>query len=235
MRTGGTIQQKIDQADGFEAAHRALRGDASVQFSLPATPPDPKPPEWVRQFIEWLNHVMAPVGRAFAWLARLLPDAPYAVILMWTILALAAAAVGWMAYLRLRHGEWRWPNLRRKRAGIAVDPDDLWAPDNAPAREWLAQADQLADQGRYAEAAHHLLVRSVEDIARRHPQLVRPAVTARELTVASLIPAGARSPFAAIAALVERSLFGGRPVAAADWSSARAAYADFALPQAWRP
>jgi hypothetical protein len=35
-------------------------------------------------------------------------------------------------------------------------------------------------------------------------------------------------------AIVERSLFGGRPVSAQEWSATREAYAEFALPQAWR-
>ena len=48
------------------------------------------------------------------------------------------------------------------------------------------------------------------------------------------MPSGARDLFARIARLVERSLFGGRPVGEADWSAARAAYADFVLPGAWR-
>jgi hypothetical protein len=39
--------------------------------------------------------------------------------------------------------------------------------------------------------------------------------------------------FATIAAVVERSLFGGRSVGADDWSSCRAAYADFARQPSW--
>ena len=234
LRSGGTIQDKVDQAERFAAAHRALRGDASVQFSLPPTPPDPKAPEWVRHLIDALNHFFAPIGRALAKFFALFPTGPFAQILLWTVLAVVVAGFGWMAWQRIRHGQWRWPNFRRTRLGAAVADPDGWVPDAAPAREWLAQADALAADGRYAEAAHHLLVRSVEDIARRRPMLVRPAITARELTVASVIPAPARTLFADIAALVERSLFGGRPVALHEWSTARAAYADFVLPQAWR-
>jgi hypothetical protein len=64
--------------------------------------------------------------------------------------------------------------------------------------------------------------------------LVRPALTSRDIAAASGIPPAARVLFGRIAALVERSLFGGRTVGLADWSSAREAYADFALPKAWR-
>ena len=79
-----------------------------------------------------------------------------------------------------------------------------------------------------------LLIRSIDDIARRRPRAVRPALTSRELSEADAVPPAARRLFAGIAALVERSLFGARAVDASDWASARAAYQDFALPQAWR-
>ncbi|HEX9946985.1 MAG TPA: DUF4129 domain-containing protein, partial [Allosphingosinicella sp.] len=48
------------------------------------------------------------------------------------------------------------------------------------------------------------------------------------------LPPPARSLFARIAALVERSLFGGRAVEATDWTEARAAYADLVMPGTWR-
>ena len=86
-----------------------------------------------------------------------------------------------------------------------------------PARAWLDEADALAARGLYAEAVHHLLFRSVEDIQRAARTLVRPSLTSRELAAASGIPTIARELFARIAGYVERSLFGGRPVVADDW------------------
>jgi hypothetical protein len=115
---------------------------------------------------------------------------------------------------------------------LALEED--WAPEEAGARSWLEEADALAREGRFAEAIHHLLFRSVEDIANRRPALVRPALTSRELAASQGIPARARELFAAIARLVERSLFGGRPVDEGDWLQAREAYSDFALAAAWR-
>lgn len=233
MHTGGNIQDKVDQAQQFAAAHRALRGDASIQFSLPAAPPEPKSAEWVKHLIEWLNHVLAPLGRAVLWLVRMLPDAPYGRILLWSTLIVVIGCFAWIAYQRMRYGRWRWPSLRRRSATSTTDKDGEWVPDTSPALTWLEQADALASQGRFAEAIHHLLIRSVEDIAIRRPQLVRPSITSRELSVASIIPERARAMFASLAFLVERSLFGGRAVAAAEWSSARDAYAQFVLPEAW--
>jgi hypothetical protein len=164
-----------------------------------------------------------------------MPSAPYARIFLWLVLAVAALALLAIIFERVRHGQWRLPLRRRAMPADAADEEEPhWAPDAAPARSWLKEADALAAQGCYAEAVHHLLFRSVEDLSRRRPRLVRPALTSRELAAAEAVPPAARDLFARIARLVERSLFGGRPVGETDWSHARAAYADFVLPGTWR-
>lgn len=220
----------------LEAAHRALRADPAVQFDLQPSAPPPKPPQWWLDFVDWLAGVLRPlgemIGRFFAWIGGWMPDAPYARILLWTVIALVLAGALWLCWERLRHGRWRLP---RRRAAMASDalPEEDWAPEAAPARAWLKEADALAAEGRYADAVHHLLIRSVEDIGRRRPGVVRPALTSRDLARADAIPAGARGLFAGIAAVVERSLFGGRPVGEADWGDCRQAYADFAQSRNW--
>lgn len=197
----------------------------------PADPP-PQPPEWLVAFGRWLTEMLAPVGRFFAWIASFMPDLPFARFLLWSMIAVAAVFVVWIVVDRVRSGEWR---LRRRTKQDADDGEvDQWQPDAAPARAWLQEADVLAAQGRYAEAVHHLLLRAVEDIARRRPQLVRPALTSRELGDAAMLPGPVRGLFSRIALLVERSLFGGRPVDADDWGQARTAYADLVLPGSWR-
>jgi len=233
--SGGNSHEAAAAADRFAAAHAALKGDSSVQFTLQPAAPRPPPPQWFVDFSHWLGHVLKPLGRLLAWIGSFFPDAPYARIFLWTFLAVAAAMLLWMVYQRLRYGAWRLPRRRRKEPSAVVEAEEeAWAPDAAPVRAWLREADLLAEQGRYAEAVHHLLFRSVEDIARRRPRLVRPALTSRELAGADAIPAPARDLFSGIARLVERSLFGGRPVDAEDWSSARAAYTDFTQPGMWR-
>ena len=162
-----------------------------------------------------------------------MPNAPFARILLWTVLAAAAVALAVAIYQRVRHGTWRLPWRRRVLAAEAEVEEEQWAPEAAPARSWLREADALAAEGRFAEAIHHLLFRSVEDIGRRRPRLVRPALTSRELAAAEAVPPAARDLFARIARLVEHSLFGGRPVGEPDWTEARTAYADFALPRTW--
>lgn len=227
-------QDAAGAADGLAAAHEALKADPSIQFSLQPAPPPPQPPQWLRDFFKWLGEVLEPVGRFFQWIGSFMPDAPYARILLWTVLAAAALGFAIMVYRRIRDGEWRLPRRRRPVAVPVEAEDESWAPDAAPARSWLREADALAAQGLFAEAVHHLLFRSIEDIGRRRPRLVRPALTSRELAAAEALPPPARSLFSRIAGLVEHSLFGGRPVAAADWTAARAAYADLVTPGTWR-
>lgn len=227
-------QGSVEASRDFAAAHQALKADSAVQFNLTRPDPPPQPPPWLKQFLEWIGEALKPVGRFFDWVAKLMPDAPFARFLLWTLLAVVAAAFVALIYQRLRHGEWRLPwGKRGQLEHISVDEEE-WAPEAAPVRSWLEEADALARQGRFAEAIHHLLLRSIEDIARRRPQLVRPALTSRELAASDSIPGAARDLFAAIARQVERSLFGGREVAASDWESARTAYSDFALAKAWK-
>jgi hypothetical protein len=231
----GKANHAAEAADGLAAAHAALKADPSIQFSLQAVPPPPEPPRWLRDLGEWLSDLFGPVGRFLQWIGSFMPDAPYARLFLWTVLVVAALALGWAVYQRIRYGEWR---LRRRRSAVPAEPggeeEEPWSPEAAPARSWLREADALAAEGRFAEAVHHLLFRSVEDIGRRRPRLVRPALTSRELAAAEVLPPAAQSLFSRIAGLVERSLFGGRPVEAGDWTAARAAYADLVLPGTWR-
>ena len=221
-------------AERLAAAHKALRADPSIQFQLQAPLPRPTTPEWLRALVEGIDEALKPVGRFMAWIGGFLPDAPYARILLWSVVALIAAFLLWEIWMRIGHRRWLWPSLRRRSHEDVVGEAEDWSPGDAPVRAWLSEADALAESGRFADAVHHLLFRSIEDIAHRRPQLVRPALTSRELAAAEALPDGARQLFASIAGLVEQSLFGGRSLEANDWSTARAAYADFALPKAWR-
>ncbi|WP_232476284.1 DUF4129 domain-containing protein [Flavisphingomonas formosensis] len=231
----GNSQEAAAAAERFAAAHAALKADGSIQFTLKPAPPPAEPPQWLIDMLRWIGRMLRPVGRFFRWLGSFLPDLPYAYILMWTVLGAAAALLIWMIVERLRHGEWRLPQRRRSATALDVPEEEPeWRPDAAPARAWLQEADALAAQGRYAEAVHHLLLRSVEDIARRRPRLVQPALTSRELASADAVPSGARLLFTGIAALVERSLFGGRPVSEREWQIARDDYSRFALAATWR-
>ncbi len=192
-------------------AHRRLLADTGIQFDLPAFV-QPVPPAWLK-----------PLGRFLRWIA---PVFPY---VFWTCVALGGAVILFLIIRELIGARWTLP-WRRK--GEAEESED-WRPTEAAARALLEEAERLAGEGRYAEATHLLLQRSVEDITKRHPDLVRPSVTARDLSATPDLPARARTAFAAIARVVETSLFGGRPVDASGWETCRIAYANFALPVSW--
>ena len=93
----------------------------------------------------------------------------------------------------------------------------------------MEEADRLAGEGRFEEATHLLLQRSVNQIATAQPGWVEPSTTARELAALQALPHSARSAFGTIAERVERSLFALRSLDRGDWETARAAYAEFAL------
>lgn len=230
----GASRTAADGADHFAGAYKALRADTSIQFNLAPPPPTPKPPSWLEALLHWLDHhLFAPIGKALTWIGSFFPDAAYARIILWVVIAAGAAMLAWALFNRLRHGKWSL-RLRRHAAGKLSPQEEEWTPEAAGARSWLEEADAFAREGRFAEAIHHLLFRSIEDIANRRPNLVRQALTSRELAASDSIPGRARELFAAIARLVERSLFGGRPVSERDWLAARTAYSDFALQTAWR-
>ena len=209
--TAKTVREGAVAADAkFDAAHRALLADRSIQFDLP-TYVQPKPPAWLE-----------PLARFFKWLA---PAFPY---LFWGVVALAALTALYLIAANFGGFEgWRW---RKKK--VLVDAD-AWQPEETAARALLSEAEALAAQGRYAEAARLLLRRSVEDIARRLPQFMTPSLTARDIAGADAVPDAARPAFAAIARVVEVSAFGTQAVSAAAWDECRAAYARFATPKSW--
>ena len=111
---------------------------------------------------------------------------------------------------------------------------EAWRPAAEPAQVLLDEADVLASQGRYDEAAHLLLYRSIGEIDAHRPDLVRPALTSRDIAGHPALPTRPAAAFSRIAALVERSLFARRPLGADDWQDCRAAYREFAFADGWQ-
>jgi hypothetical protein len=196
-------------AEAFAEAHRRLLSDSSIQFDFSNAPPR-EAPNWLRA-----------IGDGFE--AAL----PVLKVLFWIGVAIAALFLLYAIYLHLRGREWPW-QMRRS----AEEAD--WRPAEAPARELLAEADALAAGGHYSDAAHLLLFRSIEDIDRRRPDLVGPALTSRDIAALAQIPERPRGAFARIAALVERGLFARRALDGGDWRDCRAAYEEFAFADGWR-
>ncbi|RPF71874.1 hypothetical protein [Aurantiacibacter spongiae] len=198
--------------DDFARAWRHMRADDSLQFAPVDMPAAPEPPDWLVRLQDWLAEVFAPLAR---FLAGIWP------VLSWVLLALAIAAALFIV--------WRLfgPDLGARRARPEQMED--WAPEEGVALALLEEADRLAREGRFDEATHLLLQRSVGQIAEARPHLVEPSSTAREIAAEPRLPAAARNAFAIIAGRVERSLFALTRLTAEDWHAARAAYADFAL------
>lgn len=200
-----------ESAASFAEAHRKLLADSSIQFELAPYKP-PEPPAWLRWLGDFLEAIF-PVLR----------------VLFWIGVAALACYILYVVALRLSGSRWPWA----KKASDA-DPEESWRPTEAPARALLRDADALAAEGRFSEAAHLLLFRSIEDIESRRPKLVRPALTSRDIAGAPDLPSGPKHAFSTIVMLVERSLFGGRTLGEPDWRECRAAYETFAFAGAWR-
>ncbi|MEY4270463.1 MAG: hypothetical protein RLZZ58_1679 [Pseudomonadota bacterium] len=199
----------------FDAAIADIRAKGEIQTAFSKLPE--KPPQqdgFLRDFFEWLDRLFAGSGGMFK-------------ILIWTLVILFALAV----LYRLSPTFADWVGQLRRRAPVVDAEEGL--VEAARARELLTEADALAADGRYEEAVHLLLWRSLEDIDRRRPDFVRPALTSREIAAAQTLPAVARGAFAAIARAVEHSLFGGNKLGAADWTACRTAYADLTVARNW--
>jgi hypothetical protein len=198
--------------ESIHRAHDVLLRHTDLQFDFPRFEL-PQPPGW----LIWLGH----------WLERL---APVFNILFWVVGAVALAAV--LYYLgryliRLRFPE----KLKVQDIRSAMEE---WRPTMAQAQALLGDADTLANEGKYGEAVHLLLLRSIEDFERFRPRVVKRSHTAREIEQLGAMPMTVRAAFAGIMEVVEKSLFGDYQVTRADWERCRAEYERFAFPDAWR-
>ena len=195
-----------------------MRDDEDIQFAAADFKP-PETPQWWTDFLEWMADALGPAAEMLvaAWpvlrIVLLILLAGGILTLLWVILA---------PYIE----EWR----GRRRQEEVED----WLPEQSIARRWLDEADALADKGQYDEAAHLLLYRSIEDIEKRRPHLLRPSNTSREIERFDSLPEKARTMFAVIASHVERGVFGATPIGQEGWLASRNAYGEFALKDSWK-
>jgi hypothetical protein len=212
-------EPSADGRDAFQEAHRELLSDRALQFDLPVEAPraPPKPPAWLEALVDFLGAIAPLLGWIF-WIGAI---------------ALAALIIFFVIRETLGGRFERFRFKRRAPRSEAGQPTE-WRPTETAARVLLADADRLAAEGRFAEAVHLLLLRSIEDLHGRRPRAVRPALTARDIAALEALPASARPAFRSIAEVVERSLFGGAAVDAAAFARCRASYEDFAFPGGWR-
>lgn len=204
MSNPGAAIQGAEAAQQAEQAWKAVRADAGIQYvplNLPEEPPSPAP--------EWVKNLAQALGEFFG--------------AAWPVLVALLVAL-------VLFGLWQVFGSRLARAPrVEIEIEEEWRPDRAEAEALLEDADALAAAGRFDEAAHLLLRRSVSHIAAARAEWVRPASTARELARLSALPEAARGAFTVIAQRVERSRYALSPLGPDDWQAARQAYADFAL------
>ncbi|MBK8199451.1 MAG: DUF4129 domain-containing protein [Acidobacteria bacterium] len=201
-----------------DRAHAAYLKDSELQLVRPEQdidiPPPKPPPSWLKAIADFLQ-ALGPVFQFVFWAAVVLIVAG----LLYFIFGEA---------IRLRFGG-------RQKNKVKAEDDVLQdlRPDAAAARSLLDEADALARQGRFAEAVHLLLFRSIEDIQDRVEGGVPTSLTAREIAGLGKLPERAKRGLRPIIQVVERSFFGGRPVDAAGWQEARQSYEDFAFGEGW--
>lgn len=202
-----------------------LRGSSDIQFEpvqpLPPPPPEPPPePGWFEEMLkslfEGLGDLLSPIGQfiGISW-----------PILQWVLLALVVLLVLYFILRMVGPLQRKGGNVKDKSATSVPE----WRPDEEESVALLGDADQLAAEGRYDEATHLLLVRSVIQISEARPDWVEPSSTARELAALPALSNAARTAFGVMSERVERSLFALRALDRSDWDAARKAYADFAL------
>jgi hypothetical protein len=207
MAYGGTAAT----LSAVDRAHQQLLRQTDLQFDLPPMIQQ-APPAWVQALI--------------AFFKFLGPATPYVV---WPALILGAGSI---LYL-----------IGRELFGIRRDDvhmklrlaarDEAWRPAPDQARALLEDADRLAAQGQFVEAAHLILLRSIEDIEKRRPRMVGVSLTSRDIAGLPGLPPSARETFVGIAQTVERSLFGGRPLDRDGFARCRDAYAAFVDAKSW--
>lgn len=189
-------------------AHKALLNTRGIQFDFQTLEVRP-PPAWATALGRFLEAIAPGVKYVF-----------------WGGLIVGGALIIWFV-LRETLPD-LWPKRRTKV------PLTDWRPEAETARALLEDADRLAGQGRFEEAIHLLLFRSIDDLSTRRPGLVKPALTSRDIAGLETIPPTPREAFARLARAVETTFFGGRPAGEAAFGEARRDYEAFAFAEGWR-
>ena len=197
--------------DSQDAAWRGLLNRHDIQFDFPDAPAIPPMPLWLRHLLEFL-------GRHAVWFKWG----------GWILLAAAVLTVGYFVVRHLlQHGFSSADNF-------PLRPMPAWQPTAEQARLLLRDADALAAQNRFEEAAHLLLLVAIQEIGDRRPGVVLPALTSREIATLDALSPRAQQVFSQIALVVERCIFGSRPLSANDYAEVRGAFEQFTVSQAWQ-
>jgi hypothetical protein len=98
------------------------------------------------------------------------------------------------------------------------------APSGQTASASLAMADALAEQGRFVEAMHILLLHCLDEMKRRLKVDIADSLTSREIVRRAHLPDQAAVALKGIVIRVESSYFGDHPAGRPDYLSCRGRY-----------
>jgi hypothetical protein len=138
--------------------------------------------------------------------------------MLWVIIAVALGAALYsfrdmIPLLRARGSE-SWADGEEAAADLAHrDPAVV-----------LAAADELASEGRYAEAMHVLLLRGLADIRARLDEPFADSLTSREILRSARLPDRARISLRDVVGRVEWTYFGEYPAGREDYAACRVSF-----------
>ncbi len=198
----------------FRSAHAELMSDPTYSFDY-VTPEIPE----IRTSSQ--NRDLGILGDIFGMIASAL------VYIFWAgVIVIAGAILFYIASEAIRLQRAKNPKVKTKTKAVQAP---AYTPDADAARLLLSDVDALAAAGKYDEAVHTLLLRSIEDIKVNNPRAVARDLTGREISALPILSDAARAAFSGISRRVERSLFGGRSLTEDDFKRSREAYEGFAF------
>ena len=204
------VVTKGGHAEGASQAWRALMRDKNLQFDFPDAAGETTTPAWFLRLTEFLRAHDRELE-----------------IAGWLVLAAIGLTIAYYLIRWLMRRDWT------RETAPEAPSWPAWQPSARQARLLLRDADALAAEGRYAEAAHLLLLVSIQEISDRRPGEILPALTSREIAMLREISPMAQRIFSEIALVVERCVFGGRTLGATEFAQCRGAFEQFTIPQAW--
>lgn len=214
----GSVAQQSDRPASDEkalAAYQALQEDEGYQFERPVEDieekeAEPEPPRSRDTSLDTF----------FAWLGENLTLLGY---LIFGIILIAIVSVILRELGVIDVTSW----FRRKHKPVEIEAEPLSLDEDA-ARTILTDADACAAEGRFDEAVHILLYRSIDDLRSQRGQ-VEHYLTAREIGSLDDLSARSKSLLEVIITMVESSFFGQEKLTEGSWFEARAAYQELAF------
>ena len=199
----------------FEDNYAKLKEDTTLQFELAK----PK----VREVKKRRNRS----GALGAW------EQTGGAIMKGLFYGICAALVATVLFFILR--EFIHVRFPAKKAEAETEEEEipLYMPDTEAAQILLGDVDTLAKEGKFADAIHTLLFRSIQDIEDKRPHSIKQSFTSREIAELKILSPEARTAFSHIGRVVEEGFFGNKALGKPEFDACREAYVQFTRPKAW--